>query len=192
MAIDPSNFFKLNVIDTCSIWNILSSRLLYSTSLSVKCSFSCTYFVYYECLYKPRQNSKPKEIELQNRFRKEHQNGQFKEYHLELEDLQDIELLRQRKKISMGELSSIAFAQKTRQAFMTDDQPARRLAEKIIEDKKKIQTVPHLLGWLYFENYLSDGDIETVIQEHKEVERPLEPFFREMYRRALQYRSISQ
>lgn len=77
-----------------------------------------------------------------------------------------------------------------RQAFLTDDQGARELAEETM-DKTMVQTVPHLLGWLCFENYLSDGDVETVIKEHKEFERPLERFFREIYRRALQYRSIA-
>lgn len=66
MAVDPSCFNLLNVADTCSIWNILSSKLFYCATISAKCAFSCTQFVHYECLIKPRTNESEKEIELQD------------------------------------------------------------------------------------------------------------------------------
>ena len=187
MGIDPSNFHKYNVIDTCAIWNILSSRLLYTTANNAGCLFCCTYFVYYECLYKPRKNPKQVEIELQNRFRQEYEDGKFKYYHLTIEDLQDTEVLQGRKKKDKGELASIAFAKKTRQAFLTDDTGARKLAVQSM-NSKMVQTTPHLLAWLIFINYLSDSDLQPIIGEHKKSERHLEEHFLNAYKIVMEYR----
>jgi len=52
-----------------------------------------------------------------------------------------------------------------------------------------VQTTPHLLGWLFFTNFLSDSDLNPIIDEHKKLNRPLEKYFIEMYKRALDYRS---
>ncbi|MEH2077413.1 MAG: hypothetical protein V7K57_23945 [Nostoc sp.] len=190
MGIDPSNFHKYNVIDTCAIWNILSSKLLYTTANNAGCQFCCTYFVYYECLHKPRKNPKQTEIELQNRFRHEYENGKFKYYHLTIEDLQDVEVLQGRKKKDKGELASIAFAKKTRQAFLTDDTGARKQAAKSM-NSKMVQTIPHLLAWLIFINYLSDSDLQPIICEHKKSDRPLEKHFLDAYKIVLEYRLIA-
>ncbi|HEY9802888.1 MAG TPA: hypothetical protein V6D25_21170 [Leptolyngbyaceae cyanobacterium] len=187
MAINPSSFHKLNVIDTCAIWNLLSSNLLYITANQAGCLFCCTYFVYYECLQKPRKNPKQVERELQNRFRQEYERGKFKYYHLTIEDLQDIDVIHERKKVDKGELASIAFAKKTRQALLTDDQGARKLAGRVITSQM-VQTTPHLLGWLLFISYLNDNDLQKIIKEHKEVERPLEKYFLEVYHMVLNYR----
>lgn len=188
MAIDPSQFQKLNVADTCSIWNILSSQLLYVAAQSAGCSFCCTDFVYYECLNKPRKEYKAEDVEMQNRLRQAIQSGKFKSYHLDLEDLQEVALLQKRKNLGKGELASIAFAKKTNQAFLTDDKKARTLAEEIMV-RQFIQTTPHLLGWLFFKNFLSDSDLKPIIHEHKKHNRPLAEYFTEMYRRSLDYRS---
>ncbi|MBD6616002.1 hypothetical protein FNW02_09210 [Komarekiella sp. 'clone 1'] len=187
MEIDPSNFHKYNVIDTCAIWNILSSQLLYTTANNAGCLFCCTYFVYYECLYKPRKNQKQAEIELQNRFRHEYKNGTIKYYHLTIEDLQDVEVIQVRKKKDKGELASIVFAKKTRQAFLTDDTRARKLAAQSM-NSKMVQTTPHLLAWLIFINYLSDSDLQPIIGEHKKSDRPLEEHFLNAYKIVLEYR----
>ena len=185
MSVDPSTFFIINVIDTCSIWNILSSKMLYRATLNAKCTFSCTHFVFYECLHRRRKVDSVHDIELQQRFRKEINAGKFSIYHITIEDLQDLEILEKRKKVSKGELSSIVFAKKTRQAFMTDDQGARKLAEKVMA-KKMVQTTPHLFGWLIYSGYLSDGDKNTVIDEHKQNGRPLEKYFEKIYLKALE------
>lgn len=147
---DPSQFHKLNVADACSIWNILSSQLFYSTAKSAGCSFCCVYYVYYECLYKPRKNPKPEELELQERFREKVEDRIIKHYHLDIEDLQEVEILRKRKNLSKGELASIAFAKKTKQAFLTDDDKAEKLARSIM-NRLLVQTTPHLLGWLFLQ-----------------------------------------
>ncbi len=191
MAIDPSHFHLLNVTDTCAVWHILSSRLLYMTASSAGCSFCCTYFVYYECLHKPRKNPSKKDVELQDRFRNECRRGAFSSHHLDIEDLQDVMILENRKKLSKGELSSIAFAKKTRQAVLTDDQKARKLAEQVM-DRQMVQTTPHLFGWLYFTNRLSDGDRAEIIAEHEKYNGRLAPYFEIMYREALRCRLMAQ
>lgn len=185
---DPSKFHKFNVVDACAIWNITSTQLLRTTAYSVKCSFCCTDFVYYECLYKPRTKVKPEDVALQNLLRQEIESGKFKNYHLDIEDLQEIEVLQKRKNLGKGELASIAFAKKTCQAFLTDDRGARNLAEKVLTHHM-VQTTAHLLGWLFFEYSLSDGDLNRIIDEHKQYNGKLEPYFIVMYERALDFRS---
>lgn len=185
---DPSKFHKLNVVDACAIWNIISTQLLRTTAYSIGCSFCCTDFVYYECLYKPRKKVKPEDIALQNLLRQEMQNGNFKNYHLDIEDLQEIEVLQKRKNLGKGELASIAFAKKTYQAFLTDDRGARNLAEAVLTHHR-VQTTAHLLGWLFFERYLSDGDLSLIIEQHKQYKGKLEKYFIVMYHRALDFRA---
>jgi hypothetical protein len=190
MAIDVSRFHTLNVTDTCAIWNVLSSRLLYSRARFAGCHFCCTGYVYYECLYKPRTNPTPEEIELQRRFHRESEKNAFQSYQLDIEDLQDVAVLENRKRLSKGELSSIAFAQKTQQAFLTDDQKARKLAENVLE-RKRVQTTPHLFGWLYYNDRLGDNEKDQIIGEHKKFGRPLAPFFERAYQEALRCRSMN-
>lgn len=188
MAINPSQFQKLNVTDTCAIWNILSSKLLYITAIKANCYFCCTKFVHYECLHKPRKKYKNEDINLQGNLKQAMQEGQFKTYHLDIEDLQQVAVLQKRKNLGKGELSSIVYAKKTCQAFLTDDRKARELAENIIY-RQNVQTTPHLLGWLFFANYLGDSDLKLIIDQHKQNKQPLEKYFTEMYFRALDYRS---
>jgi hypothetical protein len=187
MAINPSNFHKDNVIDTCSIWNVLSSKLLYVTSQTAGCKFCCTYFVYYECLDKPRKNPKQEEKELQNIFRQEYKRGNFQYQHLTIEDLQDVEILQKRMNVDKGELASIAYAKKVGKAFLTDDQGARKLAAQVM-GSKMVQTTPHLLGWLLFISYLGDSDLHLIISEHQKFDRNLKKHFVDAYKIVLDYK----
>jgi len=139
----------------------------------------------------PRKNPSKKDVELQDRFRNECRRGAFSSHHLDIEDLQDVMILENRKKLSKGELSSIAFAKKTRQAVLTDDQKARKLAEQVM-DRQMVQTTPHLFGWLYFTNRLSDGDRAEIIAEHEKYNGRLAPYFEIMYREALRCRLMAQ
>ena len=185
MAVNPSMFHKYNVIDTCSIWNILSSAQFYNATQEAKCEFICTVFVYYECLIKPRKEESYTDLKLQKTLQKEIDKGKFPTHHISIEDLQEIEVLENRMRLSKGELSSIVFAKKIRQAFLTDDQGARELAEMMLE-KKMVQTTPQLFGWLFYSDYLRDGDKNRIIMEHKESQRPLSPYFDVMYLKALE------
>ncbi|MGH1427846.1 MAG: hypothetical protein ACRBEE_07895 [Arenicella sp.] len=189
MPLKVTNFKKLNVADTCSIWNILSSKVLLNAAKSSSCVFCCTAFVQYECLDKPRKKISVSDSKLQSLLKTEQSQGNFSVYHLELEDLLDVDVLQKRMDLGKGELSSIAFAKRTRQGFLTDDQGARKLASFSLQDDF-IQTTPQLFGWLIYKRHLTDNDKNTVIEQHEFHERPLKKYFEEMYLRALEQKSI--
>ncbi len=187
MALNVKQFFANNIIDTCSIWNLLSSKILYVASLESNCSFSCTAFVIYECLYKPRSNKCDVEEELIDRLKAERQKGLFTDYHNTIADLQDIVVLESRMKLSKGELSSIVFANRTNQAILTDDQQARRLAETILP-RGKVQTIPKLFAWLVYTNKLGDSEKNDINRDLNYFNRPIEKYIDEAYLIALENR----
>lgn len=187
MAVDPRQFHLLNVADTCAIWNILSSKVLFSASIAANCSFCCTAFVYYECMHKPRKKISEEELELQRRLEQQRKNSQFQMFHIGLEDLNDIEILEKRRSLSKGELSSMVFARRTQQALITDDQGARKLACHCMP-ADKVQTTPHLFGWLIYSGIVSDMDKDDIIREHVSFSRPLEKYFIQIYMKALEYK----
>ncbi len=189
MAIDPSSFYLVNVVDTCAVWNVLRSNLLYNAAVLANCEFAITTFVNYECLQKPRRESKSSDLELVARLRMEKTKGRFNVYSCDLDDLQVMELLENRKRLGRGEISSIAFAMRTGQAILTDDQKARRLASQA--GHRAVQTTPHLFSWLIFTRRLGDSDKDVVITEHRDLDGVLEKYFEEAYSLALQYRLIS-
>ncbi len=163
-------------------------QILYTTALSMGCHFCITQFVLYECLFKPRTDSLIGR-ELQSRLRREQSKGIFKSYPLAVEDLQDIGILENRQRLSKGELSSIAFAKKTSQAFLTDDQGARKLARGVVT--QGVQTTPHLFGWLFFSGHLVDGDRMALIGEHEAMGGRLSRYFEEMYLESLRCRLMA-
>ena len=191
MAIDLSNFHLLNVADTCSIWNILSSLRFYQAAREANCSFCCTDFVLYECLRKRRSERTPEDDELMSRLSKEHDSYTILSCSLDIEDLQDVAVLESRRKLSKGELSSIVFAKKTNQAFLTDDQKARKLGETELATQM-VQTTPHLFGWLFYTGALIDGDKDSIIDEHESQKRPLRQFLETMYMEAMRCRLMSR
>ena len=189
MAIDPRSFHRVNMVDTCAVWNILSSNKLYEAAFQAGCIFSCTGFVIYECLVKPRKNTDPHDVVLQRRLVETRKNGRFSTFNLDVEDLQEVDILERRKKLGKGELSSIAFAKRTNQALLTDDQGARKLGQEVIPDH--VQTTPHLFGWLLFEGILKDSDKDIVMAEHESLNLPLRKYFEEISEIALRYQSYS-
>lgn len=186
MAIDPSKFHLVNVADTCSVWNILSSARLHSAAKDARCDFCITSFVRYECLVKPRNAPTEADHELRRRLLSEQRNGGFQAHSCGIDDLQDVTVLRDRKRLGMGEISSIAFAMKIRQAVITDDQKARKLAAAA--GHALTQTTPHLFSWLIFTGKLGDSDHGVVVSQHKELGGDLEPHLRDAYELALQCR----
>jgi len=191
MAIDPRSFNKVSLTDTCSVWNVLSSDRLYRSASAAGCVFCCTAFVNYECLLKPRKRLYSHDVELQKRLIAARQAGKFQLFSLEIEDLQEVEILERRKKLGKGELSSIAFAKRTRQAFLTDDKNALRLALEVLP-VGHVQTTPDLFCWLIFEQLLGDSDKQVVISEHESLNGPLKDQFEASYSLALQYRLASK
>jgi hypothetical protein len=190
MSIDPSKFHLVNVADTCAVWHILSSQRLYNAAKEAKCDFCMTEFVKYECFFKPRQTPIATDQMLRQRLAIEREHGAFKAHACSIDDLQAIKLLEQRKRLGKGELSSIAFAMKIRQAVITDDQKARKLA--IEAGHELVQTTPHLFSWLIFTGCLCDSDKSLVIGQHKELGQSLAPHFERAYIMALEYRLNSQ
>jgi hypothetical protein len=186
---DLSKFRLSNVADTCSIWNLLSSLIVWTAARQQKISVCCTQFVHYECLYKPGRST-PEIIELQKRLRREIEGGRLRFFNIELEDLQDIEALSKRKKVSSGELSSMVFAKRTSQAFMSDDAKALKLAATIIANDH-IQSTTHLIGWLFFEGKLQDSDKDRIIAELKQFDRNLQPHLDRAYEEAMRCRLMS-
>lgn len=191
MAIDPRGFNRVSIADTCAVWNVLSSDTLYQSANAAGCVFCCTGFVNYECLLKPRKKMYAHDVELQNRLRAARARARFQLFSLEIEDLQEVEILERRKKLGKGELSSIAFAKRTGQAFLTDDKNALKLALEVLPSGH-VQTTPDLFGWLIFERRLGDSDKQVVISQHESLKRPLKEQFEEGYSLALQYRLASR
>lgn len=192
MPVALTQFHRHNVADTCAVWNLMASRLFYHTAAAVGCGFCCTQFVVYECLYKRRSTPPaPHEQELRERFRCERDRRAILEYHIAIQDLQTVELLSNRKRISKGELSSIAFALQTSQAFLSDDKGAFRLALTEL-DAAMVQTTSHLFGWLFYQNYLADHQKEQVISELEAHGRNMRSHYEDAYKRALESRLAVQ
>lgn len=189
MAIDPSKFNLSNVVDTCAVWHIISSNSLYHRAKGARCEFCITSFVHYECLIKPRGAKTEKDEQLMDRLRDAQKKRQFIPYALDIEDLQEVEILRKRRNLGKGELTSIAFAKKTNIAFVTDDQKARRLAASILEPKN-VQTTPHLLSWLAFNGHVMDSDKDEIIEQHAFFGQKLAPYFTAAFLEAMRCRSL--
>jgi predicted nucleic acid-binding protein len=186
---DVSKFRLINAADTCSIWNILASRVLHSAAKQAGVAMCCTHFVRYECLFKSGQ-LRPERVYLQERLRSELNSSTITVCNIELEDLQDIEVLNKRKNVSKGELSSMILAKRIGHAFMTDDKKAASLAGHIMP-RDFIQSTPHLLGWLYFHGRLQDSDKDKILSELQQHERSLQPHIDRAYEEALRCRLMS-
>jgi predicted nucleic acid-binding protein len=168
---------------------VLSSACLFRAALSAEVAFACTRVVIYECLYKPRKTVSDADSRLQDRIRAAQKASEVTVYPIDIDDLQMVTLLENRKRLGKGELSTIAFAMKTRQVVLTDDQKARRLVAEIMSTPA--QTTPHLFGWLFFNNGLTDSDKATVIREHESMGRPLAAYFESAYMEACRCRLMA-
>jgi hypothetical protein len=186
---DISQFQLLNVGDTCSLWNLLASRLLYATARAAGVRLCCTKFVIYECLHKRGQH-RLERLELQKRLKTELEDGSITSHPIDLEDLQQVEVLRNRKRVRVGELSVLVFAAKTQQAILTDDMGAQKLARSHLQ-AEAIQSTPHLVAWLYFGSLLGDGDVSQVKAELAALSRNLDPHYDNFYLEAQRCRVIA-
>jgi hypothetical protein len=194
---DATQLSKVNVTDTCAVWNILSSNHLYSTALKAGIQFMVTPFILYECLYKERKSNHPQDIQLKERLKQERENRQFQEIKtVSIDDLQKLDIIQNRKRLSKGELTAVASVLHFPLAgFITDDMGARIMAEKVIESDR-VRTTPMLLGWLFYHDYLSGSDIDLVTNEHtqfiKSKKDDLTKFFYSMYGWATQRKLMDQ
>jgi hypothetical protein len=187
---DVSSFQMGNVVDTCAVWHLLSSRCLYNAAISRRVSLCITNFVLYEALFKARSRPNDADKRLKSRLAEERKQGQFIDYHLDIDDLQEVEILQNRRRLSKGELSTLAFAKKTTQAVLTDDRKAWRLAREYLSSGQS-QSVPHLLGWLFFDGVLADHEIEIVKNEHQETQGTMGSHFQAAYEEALRCKLVA-
>ncbi len=187
MSFDPSAIKLINVIDTCSIWNLISSELLFARSNKAGFHYSCTKYVKYECVDKPRRREKPSDSKLVRRFQQCTKANTIKVCDLTLDDLLDPKILQFQHKLGIGELSSIAFALRINHAFLTDDQKARRLGSGVL-GPGNVNTSPFVLGRLVYFGFLGDSDIDVVVAQHSDCDRPLGLYFREAYKIAMQHK----
>lgn len=187
MAFDPRSFSNLVAVDTCSIWNILSSKKLSIAAFSSGVHFIITPMVNYECLYKQRKQPTDGQNELKDRLTSALSKNKVFIQHCDLQDLIKIALLAP-KKLSSGELSCIAMSYNLSNiSVMTDEKLARKFSEEKL--MLRVETTPKLYGWLHYNLKLSDADHSDIIKEHESFERrPLTKFFNEAFEVALQYR----
>lgn len=187
MAIDPAKFSMMAVADTCSVWNVLSSRKFYQASINANVHFCITPMVLYECLYKPRAAISTEHQEMINRLKSARTQGKFPVQACDLDELARL-VQTAPKGLGSGELSCIAMAYQIRSlAFMTDEKKARKFASDSLG--LNVETTPKLYAWLHFHSHLSDGDHDHVIREHEVYEkRPLSVFLREAFEEAVRCR----
>ena len=191
MRVDVRSFAPINAIDTCAIWNLVSSSRLASAARSKKCWFVVAEYVRYEALDRARTNPEPSELELQAKFRGRLEKGQgFSCQPVSLADLQAVANHPAIGRLGGGEIAALALARTMRIGFMTDDQKARAKAADV--NVGTAHTTPHLFGWLIYEGALGDGDFSTVIAEHEasfpKTNGRLSRFFREAYEEACRCR----
>lgn len=191
MRVDVRQFAQTNAIDTCAIWNVLSSGRLTSAALGKQRWFVVADYVRYEALERPRTDPDDSELKLQRRFRDRLQRNQgFSTQTVSLADLQAVANMPAIGRLGGGEIAALALARKLRIGFMTDDQKARAKAPEI--DAGQAHTTPHLLGWLIFDGALGNSDVELVIAEHEacvpKKNGQLSKFFRGAYEEACRCR----
>ena len=191
MALDPTRFAAASVADTCSVWNMLSSRRLYQAAMDARLHFCVTGMVLYECLQKPRSYSTPERTEMMRRLERARRNGGFPTQPCSLDDLADISRQAPRG-LGSGELSCIAVAYRVRSiAFMTDEKQARHVASTNFS--LNVETTPKLYAWLHYRQHLGGGDHDDVICEHEMYEpRPLTRFLREAFEEAMRCRLLAK
>ena len=112
MALDYSQFERRNILDTCSVWNLISSKTLFVAAFQAGCGFGIASIVRYECLLKPRKSVSPHETELKKRLSTAIKDEKFTFHSITLEDLDEIARLQNIKRLGKGELASIALARR--------------------------------------------------------------------------------
>lgn len=193
IQVDVSVFQPLNAIDTCSVWNLLSSPRLLVAALAKRCAFVVARYVRYEALDKTRTNPTDADLDMQRQFRKRLEEGRgFSLQPITIEDLTAVAAVEEVKHLGQGEIAALALARKLRFAIMTDDQKARKAASRAGVDCA--QTTPHLLGWLVYDGALTDGDVGDVIAEHESSvskdQGRLSVYFRRIHEEACRCRLV--
>lgn len=190
MGFDPAHFARASVVDTCAVWNMLSSQRLNQAAIQAKLHFCITPVVLYECLQKPRPSITADQELLMTRLRRERASGRFPVQECNLEDLLAISE-NAPGKLGSGELSCIATAYRIRSiAVMTDEKLARNFAQGRLG--LSVETTPRLYGYLHYHLHLGGADHAHVIAEHERFERrPLTQFFNQTFDDAMRCRLMA-
>lgn len=190
MSFDPAKFAIVSVVDTCAVWNMLSSLRLNEAASQAKRHFCITPVVLYECLHKPRSDITSEQQELINRLISNRAKGRFPVQECSLDDLLTISE-KAPGRLGSGELSCIAAAYRIRNiAVMTDEKLARKYAE--INLGLPVETTPRLYGYLHYHMHLGQADHDEVIKEHERFERrPLTRFFNHALAEAMRCRLMA-
>jgi hypothetical protein len=182
---------KAVLTDSCSVQNILSSATLHAACVRGEFHFALTKYCLYECLDKPRKQQTEGDLAIRQRLREARTKGSFREHDLSVEDLQEAALLRLRKRLGAGELSTIALAKRFGIGVQTDDDRAEKLAAEVLGDAR-VQTTPHILGWMFFHGVLADHQLGVVVEEHHSVGRNLGERFKEAHVEACRVRLLTR
>ncbi|KAA0593968.1 hypothetical protein J2848_004134 [Azospirillum lipoferum] len=161
-------FPAVSAIDTCAVWNILSSRTL-SAAISRKgCHFVLAEYVRYECLGKPRTNLTEADAALCEKLKTEITSSkQFSVHPLGVDDLRDlVATVGSPKRFHHGEVAALALSRKLGNGFLTDDYAARKVGENTL-GQDRVRSTPLLVGWLVYDGQLTDGDIPVIVADNK-------------------------
>ncbi len=190
MSFDPARFSATSVVDTCAVWNMLSSLRLNQAAIQAKLHFCITPVVLYECLHKLRPNVTTEQQVLMRRLEASRAAGRFPVQECSLDDLLSISA-KAPGRLGSGELSCIATAYRIRSiAVMTDEKLARKYAQGILG--LPVETTPRLYGYLHYHMHLGGADHDEVIKEHERFERrPLTSFFNQTFEDAMRCRLMA-
>jgi hypothetical protein len=177
--------------DSCAVQNILSSPTLQASCERQGFHFVLTKYCLYECLDKPRKIQLAGDTEIRNRLIKARMLGFFPAHELSIEDLQEAAILRLRRRLGAGELSAIALAKRFGTGMQTDDDRAEKLAIEVLS-LEKVQTTPHVVGWLLFHGHVQDHHIATIVEEHTAVGRNLTARLQHVHAEACRVRLLAR
>ena len=183
-----------SVIDTCSILNLLSSNTLYLVARQQKCNFIITNFIEYELLYKTRNIIDPTKLsrvkEMDEILELKLETKEISKYDIELSDLLDPIFMIHKKFKSIGELTAIVLAKKFNIGVVTDDKQAQRIAKDYLNEQK-VDSIPSLISWLFYNGHLGDSDKDRIINQQDFFFRNQKIKVEQAYLRALEERLVS-
>jgi len=161
---DYTKFARGNTADSCALWNLFSSPSFYASSRAAGCYYCITRFVQYELFTKQSTGKGQDYSRLKLGLNNEISAGSITLANIEINDLQDAQVLARSRHNSMGEISSMLFARKSRLAFLSDDGWAMKFATAL-RDAPTVQSTPHLVGWLVYQNALTESGVAGNVGE---------------------------
>ena len=187
------SFNQVSVTDTCAIWHLTGCATLFSTARQRKLSFVITSTVFYECFVRSRGKALSEQrLRLRDRLKIHIQRGDVSQIDVAIDDLQNlIGVARQHgydTRLGHGELSCAALARRLRYAVLTDNKRDFRAIEELADGL--LQTTPRLLGWLYLDGHLTDGDVKDIIEQHRDSGGQMGRVYEQVHHEACEKRLV--